>query len=44
MARAALLAKAPNFRASFFVENRPFKFAQDREHLRDGLLKAGLEA
>ena len=43
-ARAALLAKAPDFRASLFVENRPFKFSQDREHLLEGLLKAGLQA
>jgi adenylate cyclase len=41
-ARAALLAMAPGFRASLFVRNRPFKFAEDSEHLLDGLLKAGL--
>jgi adenylate cyclase len=41
-ARAALLAMAPDFRASLFVRNRPFKFAEDSEHLLDGLLKAGL--
>jgi len=41
-ARAALLAMAPSFRASLFVKNRPFKFAQDSEHLLDGLSKAGL--
>jgi adenylate cyclase len=41
-ARAALLAMAPDFRASLFVRNRPFKFARDGEHLLDGLLKAGL--
>jgi adenylate cyclase len=41
-ARAALLAIAPDFRASLFVRNRPFKFAEDSEHLLDGLSKAGL--
>jgi adenylate cyclase len=41
-ARAALLALAPDFRASVFVKNRPFKFVEDSEHLLDGLLKAGL--
>jgi adenylate cyclase len=41
-ARASLLAMAPNFRATLFVRNRPFKFAEDSEHLLDGLLKAGL--
>jgi adenylate cyclase len=41
-ARTSLLAMAPNFRASLFVKNRPFKFTQDSEHLLDGLLKAGL--
>jgi adenylate cyclase len=41
-ARAALLAMAPDFRASLFVRSRPFKFAEDSEHLLDGLLKAGL--
>jgi adenylate cyclase len=40
-ARARLLATAPDFRASVFVRNRPFKFVQDSEHLLDGLLKAG---
>jgi adenylate cyclase len=41
-ARAALLAIAPDFRASVFVKNRPFKFDQDGEHLLDGLWRAGL--
>jgi len=41
-ARDALLAMAPDFRASVFVKNRPFKFAEDSGHLLDGLLKAGL--
>jgi adenylate cyclase len=41
-ARSALLAMAPNFRASLFVRNRPFKFAEDSVHLLDGLVKAGL--
>ena len=41
-ARAALLVMAPDFRASLFVRNRPFKFAEDSEHVLDGLLKAGL--
>ncbi len=44
VARAALLAMAPSFRAGLFVENRPFKFAEDRKHLLNGLMKAGLEA
>ena len=43
-ARAALLQLAPGFSARLFVEGRPFKFGQDREHLLDGLLKAGLAA
>ncbi len=42
-ARDALLAIAPNFRASLFVGGRPFKFAEDRAHLLEGLRKAGLE-
>jgi len=42
VARAALIAMAPNFRASFFADSRPFKFAEDREHLLEGLRKAGL--
>ena len=41
-ARAALLAMAPDFRASVFVKNCPFKFAEDSEHFLEGLLKAGL--
>ena len=43
-ARAALLGIAPAFSAKTFVNNRPFKFAQDAGHLVDGLLKAGFEA
>jgi len=39
---AALMAMAPDFRASVFVRNRPFKFAEDSDHLLDGLRKAGL--
>jgi adenylate cyclase len=41
-ARNALLATAPSFSVSLFVQGRPFKFEQDREHLLDGLRKAGL--
>ncbi len=43
-ARVALLAAAPAFSARYFVESRPFKFGQDREHMLDGLRKAGFAA
>lgn len=41
-ARAALLAKTPDFSASRFLAARPFKFAADRERLLDGLRRGGL--
>ena len=41
-ARAALLAKAPNFSIDRFLETRPFQFTQDREHWRAGLSLGGL--
>lgn len=42
--RARLLALAPDFSTARFVEMRPFRREQDRDHLRQGLQKAGLPA
>jgi adenylate cyclase len=41
-AASLLLEKAPSFSSELLVQMRPFKHETDRDHLRQGLLEAGL--
>ena len=43
-ARSTLLNAEPKFSTEVFIATRPFKYAVDRDHLRDGLRKADLPA
>lgn len=42
LAAKATLAREPAFSSAFFLSTRPFKRAEDRAHLLEGLLGAGL--
>ena len=42
MAAVEVTRRSPGFSAALLAAREPFKLAADRQHLLDGLLKAGL--